>query len=53
MGQNELLALIEQAAVEGWSSLDLSGQGLQEMPGAIAILEIEFSLSGSSKKRIG
>ncbi|NJO50334.1 MAG: GTP-binding protein, partial [Leptolyngbyaceae cyanobacterium RM2_2_4] len=35
MTQEELLALIDQAAAEGWTELDLSGQGLTELPGAI------------------
>ena len=39
MGQDELLALIEQAAVEGWRSLDLSGRGLKEIPEAIALIK--------------
>ena len=32
MTQDELLALIDQAAAEGWKELDLSGQGLTELP---------------------
>ncbi|MBD2490991.1 leucine-rich repeat domain-containing protein [Aulosira sp. FACHB-615] len=35
MTQDELLALIEQAATEGWRELDLSGQDLVELPGEI------------------
>ncbi|NJL39962.1 MAG: GTP-binding protein [Leptolyngbyaceae cyanobacterium SM1_4_3] len=38
MTQEELLALIDQAAAEGWTELDLSGQGLTELPGAIGQL---------------
>jgi len=32
MTQEELLSLIDQAAAEGWTELDLSGQGLTELP---------------------
>jgi hypothetical protein len=39
MGQDEVLALIEQAGVEGWTELDLSGQDLKEIPGAIALIQ--------------
>jgi hypothetical protein len=45
MGQDEVLSLIEQAEVDG--------ERLQEMPGAIAILEGRFSLSKSIKKKTG
>ncbi len=38
MTQDELLALIEQAAAEGWTRLDLSGKSLTEIPEAIAQL---------------
>ena len=43
MTQEELLALIDQAASEGWTELDLSGQNLTELPpeiGKLAQLEI-------------
>jgi internalin A len=33
--QDELLALIDRAAVEGWTELDLSGQNLSELPAAL------------------
>ena len=42
MSKDELLALIDQAAAEGWTELDLSGQGLSELPeeiGKLAQLE--------------
>ena len=32
MTQDELLALIDQAAEEGWTELDLSGRGLTALP---------------------
>ncbi|MEM6437214.1 MAG: leucine-rich repeat domain-containing protein [Cyanobacteria bacterium P01_D01_bin.115] len=38
MTQDELLALIDQAAIEGWTELDLSGQGLTELPPEIGQL---------------
>jgi internalin A len=38
MTQDELLALIDQAAAEGWTKLDLSGQELTELPAAIGKL---------------
>jgi internalin A len=38
MTQEELLALIEQAANEGWKELDLSGKELTELPAAISKL---------------
>ena len=38
MTQDELLVLIYRAATEGWRKLDLSGQGLTEIPEAIANL---------------
>ena len=38
MTQDELLALIDQAAAEGWKELDLSGQGLTELPPEIGQL---------------
>ncbi|MDJ0675042.1 MAG: leucine-rich repeat domain-containing protein [Calothrix sp. MO_167.B42] len=39
MTQDELLALIDRAAAEGWRELDLSGQGLTELPGEIGKLQ--------------
>ncbi|NEP17061.1 MAG: GTP-binding protein [Leptolyngbya sp. SIO4C1] len=38
MTRDELLALIDQAAEEGWTELDLSGQGLTELPPEIGKL---------------
>ena len=38
MTQDELLALIDQAADEGWTELDLSGKGLTELPPQIGKL---------------
>ncbi|NES99177.1 MAG: GTP-binding protein [Sphaerospermopsis sp. SIO1G1] len=38
MNQDELLALIDCAAAEGWTELDLSEQGLTELPGEIGKL---------------
>ena len=38
MTQDEVLALIEQAGAEGWTELDLSEEGLTEIPEAIAKL---------------
>jgi internalin A len=38
MTHEELLALIDQAADEGWKELDLSGQGLTELPAEIGRL---------------
>ena len=38
MKQDELLALIDRAAAEGWQELDLSVKNLTEIPGAIAKL---------------
>jgi Leucine-rich repeat (LRR) protein len=32
MDKQELLRIIEQAANEGWTSLDLSNKGLTELP---------------------
>ncbi|MBD2301551.1 leucine-rich repeat domain-containing protein [Nostoc sp. FACHB-190] len=39
MTQDELLAMIEQAAAEGWRELDLSGQELTELPVEIGKLQ--------------
>ena len=38
MTQDELIALIDQAAEEGWTELDLSGEGLTELPPEIGRL---------------
>ena len=38
MTSTELLDLIDQAAAEGWTELDLSGQGLTELPKEIGKL---------------
>ncbi|MEL6353115.1 MAG: hypothetical protein AAFR58_15380, partial [Cyanobacteria bacterium J06627_28] len=38
MTQDELLALIDQAAEEGWTELDLSGKGLTMLPPEIGKL---------------
>jgi internalin A len=37
-GYAKALALIEQAAAEGWTELDLAGLGLEELPGEIGRL---------------
>ena len=38
MTQDELLQLIDQAAAEGWTELDLAGKGLTELPPEIGKL---------------
>ena len=38
MTQDELIALIDQTAEEEWTKLDLSGQGLTELPPEIGRL---------------
>ena len=38
MNNDELLRIIEQAAEEGWTSLDLSNKGLTELPPEIGVL---------------
>ncbi|MBD0269639.1 MAG: hypothetical protein ICV77_15265, partial [Cyanobacteria bacterium Co-bin8] len=38
MTRDELLELIDQAAAEEWTELDLSGQGLTELPPEIGKL---------------
>lgn len=38
MTQEELLVLIDRAAAEGWTELDLAGLGLTELPGEIGKL---------------
>jgi hypothetical protein len=40
MPQAELLQLLDQAAAEGWTELDLSGQGLTELSPEIGKLTI-------------
>ncbi|MBD1867259.1 hypothetical protein H6F95_08095 [Cyanobacteria bacterium FACHB-471] len=51
MTQEELLALIDQAATEGWTELDLSGKGLTELPGAIGRLtQLETLTLGKVEK---
>jgi internalin A len=47
MTQDELLALIERAAAENWTELDLSGQGLTELPPEIGKLtQLEILILG-------
>jgi internalin A len=51
MTQDELLALIDQAAAEDWKELDLSGQGLTELPPEIGKLtQLETLILGKVKK---
>ncbi|ESA36837.1 leucine rich repeat domain protein [Leptolyngbya sp. Heron Island J] len=51
MTKDELLALLEQAAAEGWTELDLSGQGLTELPEEIGKLtQLERLMLGKGKK---
>ena len=51
MTKDELLALIDQAAAEGWTELDLSGQGLTELPEEIGKLtQLERLILGKGKK---
>ncbi|NJL90622.1 MAG: GTP-binding protein [Coleofasciculaceae cyanobacterium SM2_1_6] len=51
MGQDEVLALIEQAAAEGWTELDLSGKGLREIPAEIGKLtQLETLILGKAEK---
>ncbi|MGD1858135.1 MAG: leucine-rich repeat domain-containing protein, partial [Leptolyngbyaceae cyanobacterium] len=51
MTKDELLALIEQAAAEGWTELDLSGQELTELPEEIGkLLQLERLILGKAKK---
>ncbi|MBE7385243.1 MAG: leucine-rich repeat domain-containing protein [Leptolyngbya sp. SIO1E4] len=51
MTQDELLALIDQAAEEGWTELDLSGQGLTELPPEIGKLtQLETLILGRVEK---
>ncbi|MEM9216810.1 MAG: COR domain-containing protein [Cyanobacteria bacterium P01_F01_bin.150] len=47
MTQDELLALINQAADEGWTELDLAGEDLNELPPAIGCLnQLEVLILG-------
>jgi internalin A len=47
MTREELLALIDQAAREGWAELDLSGQGLTELPAEIGkLIQLETLILG-------
>ncbi|MBD2459738.1 leucine-rich repeat domain-containing protein [Oscillatoria sp. FACHB-1407] len=51
MTPDDLLALIDRAADEGWTELDLSGNGLTELPGAIAKLtQLEKLILGKVEK---
>ncbi|MDX2211837.1 MAG: COR domain-containing protein [Oculatellaceae cyanobacterium bins.114] len=51
MTPDELLTLIDRAADEGWTELDLSGMGLTELPGAIAKLtQLETLILGKQLK---
>ncbi|MBE9155944.1 leucine-rich repeat domain-containing protein [Nodosilinea sp. LEGE 06152] len=51
MTQDELLQLIDQAAAEGWTELDLSGQGLTELPPEIGKLtQLESLILGKVEK---
>ncbi|NJL91655.1 MAG: hypothetical protein HC916_19150, partial [Coleofasciculaceae cyanobacterium SM2_1_6] len=50
MGQDEVLALIEQAAAEGWTKLDLSWQELKEIPESLTNLTSLRSLDLSSNQ---
>ena len=45
----DLLRLIDQAADEGWTELDLAGLGLEELPGEIGKLQAlqTFNLFGN------
>ncbi|MBF2088475.1 MAG: leucine-rich repeat domain-containing protein, partial [Synechococcales cyanobacterium K32_A2020_035] len=51
MSQDELLQLIDQAATEGWTELDLTGRGLTELPPEIGKLtQLETLLLGKVEK---
>lgn len=44
MTQDELLVLIDQAADEGWTELDLTGKGLTELLPEIGMLTLTLPL---------
>ncbi|PZO36431.1 MAG: hypothetical protein DCF17_17280, partial [Shackletoniella antarctica] len=47
MTHDELLQLIDQAAAEGWTELDLAGKGLTELPPEIGKLtQLEMLILG-------
>ncbi len=49
--QDELLRLIDQAAAERWTTLDLSGKGLSELPPEIGKLtQLETLMLGKVKE---
>ncbi|MEO1148048.1 MAG: hypothetical protein AAFY26_20905 [Cyanobacteria bacterium J06638_22] len=49
--QTELLNLIDQAAAEGWTELDLSGKGLTELPQEIGKLtQLKTLILGKAEK---
>ena len=51
MTREELEALIDQAAAEGWKELDLSGKGLTELPASIGKLtQLETLILGKVEK---
>ena len=51
MTQDELIALIDRAAEEGWTELDLSGKGLTELPPQVGQLtQLESLLLGKWEK---
>ncbi len=51
MTQEELLALINQAADEGWTELDLAGKGLSSLPSEIGKLtQLETLILGKVEK---
>ncbi|MEM7796420.1 MAG: COR domain-containing protein [Cyanobacteria bacterium P01_C01_bin.118] len=51
MTKDELLALIDQAAAEGWTELDLSGQKLTELPKEMGKLtQLEKLILGKGRK---
>ena len=54
MTQAELLTLIEQAATEGWTKLDLAGENLTELPAAISrVTQLEVLILGKYDKNKG
>ena len=56
MTQDELLQLIDQAAAEGWTELDLSGQELTELPpeiGKLTQLEVLILAKETDDEYIG